>query len=323
MTMLTRRTALTALAACLAPLPLLAQDARFAAWLAQLRREALARGIRGDTFDAATSNIAPIPRVLELDSTQPEFKLTYAEYIARVVPEARVQMGKALLIENAPLLTRISSQFNVPANFIVALWAVESDYGRVQGNYSVIAALATLAFGGRRAAYFRAELFNALRILDEGHIAPEAMKGSWAGAMGQNQFMPSSFLKFAIDYDGDGKRDIWQSRADALASIAHYMQKVGWKNGQNWGREVRLPDGFNRALLGEKTRRTVSQWRKLGVREADGDALPEAAMLGSIIMAPGEGPPFLVYDNFRAILAWNRSNLFGIAVGTLADRLDH
>jgi membrane-bound lytic murein transglycosylase B len=301
--------------------PAFAAEPKFTAWLAQLKREALARGISRETFDNATAGIEPIPRVLELDSAQPEFKLNYYEYIERVVSPARVKRGKELLAENAELLGRIAGQYDLPANYIVALWGVESDFGRLQGNYSVVGALATLAYAGRRAVYFRGELLNALRILDEGHISPDAMKGSWAGAMGQCQFMPSSFLRFAVDFDGDGKRDIWQSRPDALASIAHYMQKVGWKSGQGWGREVVLPEKFNRALIGERNRRPLAQWSKLGVIDGEGKALAAAGPPGAIVIAPGEGPTFLVHDNFRAIMAWNRSYLFAIAVGTLADRL--
>ena len=214
-------------------------DERFSAWLAELRAEALERGISAETLDAALTGIEPIPRIIELDRDQPEFKLTFAEYLERVVPQARIDRARARLEENRNLLGATATKYRVQPRFIVALWGIESDFGRNTGGFPVVSALATLAFDGRRSAYFRTELLNALEILDAGHIAPERMTGSWAGAMGQGQFMPTTFVGFAVDADGDGRRDIWDTRADVFASIANYLAGLDWHDDQTWGREVR------------------------------------------------------------------------------------
>jgi len=293
----------------------------FEQWLRQLKVEAQQRGIPGDVFDTALSGVQPIPRVLELDSTQPEFTMTFDEYIDRVVSPARIEQGRKLLRENRDLLGAVARQYGPPARLIVALWGIESNYGQRQGDYSVIAALATLAYDGRRARYFRQELFNALRIVSEGHIRASEMKGSWAGAMGQCQFMPSSYLKLAVDQDGDGRRDIWASLPDVFGSIANYMNKVGWKDGLLWGREVSVPPQLAiKPLLG--SRRSVTEWRKLGLRKSDGSELPIADLRGELIRGGESNRYFLVYDNFRAILAWNNSRFFALAVGILSDRVE-
>ncbi|MHA1114332.1 MAG: lytic murein transglycosylase, partial [Alphaproteobacteria bacterium] len=266
--------------------------------------------------------VAPIPRVIELDRRQPEFTLTLKQYLDRVVPATRVAKGRAKLRENQALLDEVGARFGVQPRFIVALWGIETDFGRVDGGFPVVAALATLAHDGRRSAYFRKELLNALHILEEGHIAPAAMKGSWAGAMGQSQFMPSSFRRFAVDYDGDGRRDIWRTRADVFASAANYLARSGWKGDQTWGRAVRPPDGFDAATAGLKVRRGLRDWQRLGVRRADGSDLPSRNLAASVLFPAGpQGPAFVVYENFRVILKWNRSNYFALAVGLLADRI--
>ena len=206
--------------------------------------------------------------------------------------------------------------------FIVALWGIETDFGRYLGGFPVIPALASLAYDGRRSTYFRKELFNALTVIDQGHIAAKDMMGSWAGAMGQNQFMPSSFLRYAVDYDGDGRRDIWGTHADIFASSANYLSKVGWRGDQTWGRRIRLPGGFDRALVGLKVRKGLRDWQNLGVRRPDGRDLPTRNLRSSILQLGGvNGSAYVVYDNFHAILRWNRSNLFATAVGILADRI--
>jgi membrane-bound lytic murein transglycosylase B len=259
--------------------------------------------------------------VLELDSAQPEFTMTFDQYIDRVVSPARVEQGKKLLLDNRDLLGAVARQYGLPARLIVALWGIESNYGQRQGDYSVIAALATLAYDGRRAGYFRQELFNALRIVSEGHIRASEMKGSWAGAMGQCQFMPSSYLKLAVDQDGDGRRDIWNSLPDEFGSIANYMSKVGWKDGLLWGREVTVPSQLAiKPLLG--SRRSVTEWRKLGLRRSDGSELPLADLRGELVRGGDSNRYFLVFDNFRAILAWNNSRFFALAVGILSDRVE-
>lgn len=298
------------------------EDAGFARWLEELRAEALERGIRAEILDRALAYVAPIPRVLELDRQQPEFTLTFQEYLDRVVPPSRVDAGRARLEENRALLEEVQSHYGVQPRFIVALWGIESDFGRHAGAFRIIPALATLAYDGRRSAYFRKELFNALAILDAGHVAPEEMVGSWAGAMGQNQFMPSSFVNFAVDFDGDGRRDIWTTRADVFASAANYLARSGWRGDQTWGREVRLPQGFDAGLSGLEVRKPLDEWQRLGVRRADGLDLPTRRLEASLVLPAGEGgPAYLVYDNFSTILKWNRSTFFALAVGYLADRI--
>lgn len=293
----------------------------FATWLEGLRAEALERGIKRETLDTALRDIEPIPRVVELDRKQPEFTLTFAQYLARVVPDQRVRRARALLTEHGELLREVSGRYKVQPRFLVALWGIESDFGRLTGGFRVIHALASLAYDGRRSAYFRGELLNALHIVDQGHIAPEDMMGSWAGAMGQAQFMPSTFLNFAVDYDGDGRLDIWNSRPDVFASAANYLSKSGWRDDITWGRAVRLPPGFDRSMIGLETVKTLPEWQAAGVRRADGEALPKRPLRASLIEAEeGKGPVFLVYDNYRALLKWNRSTFFALAVGYLADR---
>jgi membrane-bound lytic murein transglycosylase B len=299
-----------------------ADEGGFTGFLAGVRTEALEKGIRPQTLDAALAGVTHIDRVIELDRKQPEFTLSFNEYLGRIVSPARVEEGRRKLAENKALLTEIERRYGVQPRFVVALWGIETNFGRNTGGMSVVSSLATLAYDGRRSKYFRTELMNALTILDQGHIVPGSMVGSWAGAMGQCQFMPSTFLKFAVDWDGDGKRNIWTNRADALASAANYLSQEGWKGDQTWGRAVRLPADFPRTLLGAETRKTVSEWAALGVKGADGKPLPARDIPASIVLAEGtKGPPFLVYDNFRTIMKWNRSTFFALAAGHLADRI--
>lgn len=293
----------------------------FADWLDGVKREAAGKGISAATLEAAFANVEPIPRVVELDRRQPEFTLTFQQYLDRVVPQSRIDKGRSRVIENRELLAAVEKRHRVQARFIVALWGIETDFGRVTGGFPVISSLATLAYDGRRSAFFRAQLMHALRILEEGHITPAAMMGSWAGAMGQSQFMPSSFVHFAVDENGDGRRDIWGTRADVFGSAANYLAKSGWKYDQTWGRKVMLPTGFDVSLAGLDTVKPISAWQALGVRRPDGSDLPGRDLPASIVL-PQDGqsaPAYMVYDNFRVILKWNRSNYFAIAVGTLAD----
>jgi len=294
----------------------------FDAWLAALRVEAVARGIKPEILDAALDGVVPLARVIELDRSQPEFTLTFEEYLTRVVPRSRVEKGRKKLRENRELLQAVAKRYGVQPRFLVALWGIETDFGRLTGGFSVVQALVTLAFDGRRSAYFRKELLAALQILDEGHIAPDAMTGSWAGAMGQSQFMPTTFLGFAVDHDADGQQDIWNTRADVFASAANYLAKSGWNGKENWGRRVRLPEGLDPALIGLEVEKPIQDWQRLGVRRADGSDLPKAEISGSIVSTDdGKGPAYLVYGNYRALLNWNRSTFFAVAVGTLADRI--
>lgn len=292
----------------------------FADWLATFRQEARAAGISDRTLERALARVEPIPRVIELDRRQPEGRMTFVEYRQRVINDARISKGRRMLAEHGPLLARVEAEYGVPAAVIVALWGIESNFGENTGGFPVVASLATLAHEGRRADFFRGELLSALKILDAGDIAPEAMNGSWAGAMGQSQFMPSTFLAYAVDGNGDGRRDIWGSQADVFASMANYLSRMGWDRRYIWGREVKVTNGVEAAGLDE--RRPLSRWQSAGVRRADGGDLPAVAIEASLVrMDDGRGPSYLVYDNFRVLMRWNRSTYFATSVGLLANAI--
>lgn len=309
--------------------------AEFQAWLEGVYSEGREKGISTETLNAALEGLTPIERVVELDRKQPEFVQTFDQYISKRVSEWRVRTGQKRLAENREILEKVGTAYGVQPRFIVALWGIETSFGRATGGFSVIRALATLAYDPRRSDYFRRELFNALRIIDDGHITAAAMKGSWAGAMGQNQFMPSSFLNFAEDYDGDGKRDIWGTHADVFASTANYLAKSGWRDDQTWGRRVKLPAGFDvaahmpsdpprgcRAMKKLSVERTLPEWSGLGVTRADGRPLPTRPLKASLVQPDGpDGAALLVYNNFRVTLRWNCSVSFAAAVGILAEKL--
>ncbi len=294
----------------------------FDAWLRELRAEARKKGIGEATLDAALNGIRPIPRVIELDRNQPEFKLTYRQYMERVVPQTRIEKGRRMLAENRALLAPIAAKYGVPEQYLVAFWGVETDFGRVAGGFQVIPALATLAHDGRRSAFFRRELLYALQIVDEGHVTPERMVGSWAGAMGQCQFMPSSFVNYAVDGDGDGRKDLWGDKADVFASAANYLARSGWKAGEGWGRAVSVPKKFDRRLAGPE-RRTFRTWAALGVTGANGKPLPKTDQTAALVFPDPDtnAAAFLVTDNYFTILKWNRSTYYALAVGQLADAL--
>ena len=297
----------------------------FNTWLDKLKTEAKRQGISQKTIDNSLIGIKPIPRVIELDRKQPEFTLTFAEYLKRVVSDRRIKIGKSKLKKHGELLRQISAKYEVQSRYIVALWGIETDFGRITGGFPVISSLATLAYDGRRSKFFRKELFLALKIVDGGHILAKDMIGSWAGAMGQNQFMPSSFHAYAVDYDNDGSKDIWKTLPDVFASIANYLSKSGWRADQTWGRPVRLPENFSRKFLGRKIKKPLSEWQQLGVRKLSGQDLPKRNLLSSIIRPEkGQiGPAFVIYNNYEVILKWNRSNYFATAVGTLSDKIKH
>jgi membrane-bound lytic murein transglycosylase B len=292
----------------------------FQEWLKGVRQEARADGVSQAVLDQAFRRVKPIPRVIELDRSQPEFKLTFKQYLDRVVSGKTIRDGRRLYRENRDLLEKIGNQYGVEPQYIVALWGIETRYGRITGGYPVIASLATLAYDGRRSAFFRKELLRALKILEEGHIAVENMDGSWAGAMGQVQFMPSSFVTYAVDYDGDGRRDIWDNVPDALASAANYLSRSGWKKNQGWGGKVSLPSAFSKALVTSASKKTLKEWQQLGVT---GKGVSGQQNLRAYLVKPNKtgGPIYLAYPNYRVILKWNRSNYFAISVGTLADRI--
>ena len=294
----------------------------FNKWLLEFKQEASQRGITKNTIDLGLIDVKPIPRIIELDRKQPESTMSFNKYLTLIVSQRRVNLGKKLLNQNLPLLKEVSTQFGVQPRFIVSLWGIETNYGKNTGGFSVLSALVTLAYDGRRSKYFRKELIYALKIIDEGHITPNNMKGSWAGAMGQSQFMPSSFMRFAYDFNGDGAKDIWNDKGDVFASAANYLSGVGWKSDITWGREVSLPQNFDFKLANIKIIKKMSVWRALGVTRADGSKLPLREINASIIL-PGKtgGPSYLIYDNYRALLRWNRSYYFATAVGILSDKI--
>jgi membrane-bound lytic murein transglycosylase B len=316
-------TAAAATTPATAPAPAAAMPTQdFATWLNELRSEALASGISANTVQSAFSSVKePIPRVLELDRSQPEFVQTFTAYMRNRMSDARITRGRRLLQEHADLFARLEREYGVQPHYLVAFWALESNFGDDTGGFSVVDALATLAYDPRRADFFRTELLTALRIIDAGHVTAAAMSGSWAGAMGQCQFMPSTFMSYAKDGDGDGRIDIWGSVPDVMTSAANYLSRAGWKRGERWGREVVLPANFDFALADASVRKSVTDWSALGVRRADGSPLGESGQLGSIVVPAGaDGPAFLGYDNFQTIMVWNRSIFYAISVGHLADR---
>lgn len=294
----------------------------FSAFIYAVRRDAAAHGIGGPAVDLALRRAEYLPHVIELDHRQPERVLTFAEYLDKVVTPGRQEQARRHLFDNRAVLDRIWRRYNVEPRFIVALWGIESDFGAVTGNYLVVSALATLGYDGRRGRYFRGELLSALRILERGDIGVPDMTGSWAGAMGQCQFMPSTFLGYAVDWDGDGRRDIWNDRADALASIANFISHLGWHGGESWGEPVLLPAGFDRRFTGLEVERSTREWSRMGVRRLDAGPLASPDGEASLVLPGGAaGPALLVTANFRTIMRWNKSTYFAAAVGYLADSM--
>ena len=295
----------------------------FESWVAEFKKEAKSKGISQSMVDQAMAGVKPIPRIIELDRKQPEGTMTFARYQKRVISDARIAQGRKLYKKHRSLLEQVAKKYGVPAQYIVALWGIETSYGNNTGGFGVVPALATLAYDGRRSAYFRKELINALKILDEGHIAHKNMKGSWAGAMGQNQFMPSSFHAYAIDGNDDGRRDIWTSLPDVFASTANYLSKSGWKEDERWGRRVRIPASFTKDMVGLDVKRDLATWKKMGVTLPSGDEIPVVpGMKASIVVPDGiKGPAYLAYGNYRVIMRWNKSTYFATSVGILADQI--
>lgn len=295
----------------------------FADWLEGVRAEALASGVGPSALDAALRELeGPLPRVLELDRKQWKSAATLDWYLNRVVTNERVDRGREMGRRYRGLLAQVGERYGVQPRFILAIWGIETHYGKITGGFPVLGALATLAFDGRRQEFFRGELLEALRIMDREGMEPASMLGSWAGAMGQSQFMPTSFSNFAQDHDGDGRRDIWTTEGDVFASIAHYLKRHGWRDDITWGRGVRLPPGFDPDLIGLDVTRTIPEWQALGVRRLDGTDLPARALAASVV-APDypDGDAFLVYENFRVTLEYNRSSFYATAVGILSDRI--
>jgi membrane-bound lytic murein transglycosylase B len=296
--------------------------AQFRAFVEGVWPQANARNVSRQTFDAAFRDVTPDPEVLELSRKQPEFKATIGEYVTKRVSETRVANGRAKLQEWAPILEAIEKFYGVDRYTVLAVWGMETNYGGFMGGHSVIRALATLACCSHRTAYFRAELLNALDVLQQGHVRPDQMTGSWAGAMGHTQFMPSSFKRYAADGSADGRRDIWNTIPDALASTANYLKEHRWRAGETWGYEVVLGEGFDLRKNGRGTKRALGDWAKLGVERANGQPFPRATDVGTLLLPAGlEGPAFLVLANFSVIKRYNNADSYALAVGHLADRI--
>lgn len=309
------------LLAALATLPVYAEG-DFASWLAAFRQEAVTQGISPATLDAALTGVVPVERVIELDRRQPEFLQTFADYLGRRVTADAVARGQALMQEHAALFDAVEQKYGVPKAVLVAFWGLETRYGTVQGSLNVPASLATLAYDGRRSEFFRSQLLDALRIIDAGHVAAIDMNGSWAGAMGQMQFMPSTFRAYGVDGDGDGRIDLWHSLPDAMYSAAHYLQQAGWRAHEPVAIEVRLPEGFDWGRARVYNRLPLAEWAALGVQPANGAALPAVAGPAAIVLPQGwQGPAFMVFDNFDVVMQWNRSVNYALAVAQLAQQV--
>ncbi|MDW4498140.1 lytic murein transglycosylase [Sulfitobacter sp. D35] len=301
---------------------ILAAQAAFDAWVAGFRPRARAAGIKDATLDAAFAGVTYDPEVIAKDRNQTEFNRTIWDYLDRAVSETRIANGKAALELHAALLDRIEARYGVEKEVLVAIWGMESAYGTHRGSLDVIRSLATLSHDGRRGKFFEAQLIAALTILQSGDTAPRDMTGSWAGAMGHTQFMPGSYLDLAVDFTGDGRRDIWSDDpSDALASTAAYLAHHGWTKGQPWGVEVMLPQGFDYALADRKLKKAPSDWAALGVTERSGRAVPDHGPAALLLPAGHEGAAFLVFDNFQAIERYNAADAYVISVGHLSDRI--
>jgi len=292
----------------------------FAQWRDGFRVQALAAGISAQTFDSAFAGIEPDDSVVTADRSQPEFTRPVWQYLESAVSPARVSNGQQRLQQNDAALQRIDTTYGVDREAVVAIWGMESNFGAQMGSKNVIRSLATLAYEGRRPDFGRDQLIAALQILQHGDVPASNMIGSWAGAMGQTQFIPTTYNRYAVDFDGDGKRDIWGSSTDALASTANYLSASGWQRGQSWGFEVVLPQGFDYAQADMDIRKPISEWQRLGVQAASG-AMPGDTSASLLLPAGYRGPAFLVTDNFRAILKYNNSTSYALAVGLLANSL--
>ncbi|MEO5338424.1 MAG: lytic murein transglycosylase [Magnetospirillum sp. WYHS-4] len=326
------------LAGCSTPLPVQAQGENgvstpaprglasqpsqpFASWLEGLKADAARRGVSAGVFDKALGRAQPIERIVELDRKQPEFTQTFWGYMDKRITGERIEKGRRLLDQHKGLLDRVAKEYGVQPRFLVAFWGLETNFGETLGGFSTAEALATLAWDPRRSAFFREQLLTLLVLMQKGDVPTDA-RGSWAGAMGHFQFMPATYRDFAVDFDGDRRRDLWKSFADAAASAANYLSRSGWRGDQTWGREVLLPAGFDWELADGTTRRGLAEWRNLGLRAADGSELPARDIDAALVLPTGhKGPAFLAYGNFNAIMTWNRSVLYAVSVGHLADRM--
>jgi lytic murein transglycosylase len=311
-----------ALSALTLSIPAAADEAAFASCLAGLRAEAQAKGVRADTFDTHTAALAPDMAVIDFLDAQPEFVTPIWDYLAALVDEERVADGRAMLAQWKDVLAAVESRYGVDAETVVAVWGVESNYGRNFGTRPLLTSLSTLSCFGRRQAFFRGEFFTTLKIIQEGHVAPERLNGSWAGAFGHTQFMPSTFTRLAVDFDGDGRRDLVDSVPDALASTANFLKRAGWQATLPWGFEVSVPRGMDAADAGRRNKQPMAEWAARGVRRVDGRALPAGGAPSGLLLPAGRGgPAFLVTRNFDALYSYNAAESYGLAIAHLSDRL--
>ena len=310
----------------------------FEQYIEQIKQEALSKGFSQQLLDSSFAKVKYHKRAVVADRNQPEKVETLDTYLPKRVPKWKVNRARKLYKQHRQLLTEVGEKYGVQPRFIVALWGLETNFGKIMGNYNVVSALSTLAYEGRREAFFKKQLFAALTILDQGHIQIDKMKGSWAGAMGQNQFMPTSFLSYAVDGDGDGKKDIWGNHADVFASMANYLKSEGWSDDLTWGRQVKLPADFDTALAIPKntgsrknwlkawanTEKTLAQWQALGVRRTDGSNLPQVDIKAALVFPDdANGRAYLAYDNYKSLMHWNLSYYFVSSVGHLSDQIKY
>jgi membrane-bound lytic murein transglycosylase B len=308
----------------------------FEQYIEQIKSEALTKGFQKDIIENSFANVTYHKRAVVADRSQPESVETLDTYLPKRVPDWKVNRARALYKKHKILLDDIGESYGVQPRFIVALWGLETNFGKIMGNYNVISALSTMAYEGRREAFFKKQLWAALTILAQGHISIDNMKGSWAGAMGQNQFMPTSFISYAVDGDGDGKKDIWSNQADVFSSMANYLKKEGWNDNLTWGRQVKLPEGFDLTLAiprntgsrknwlkaWSSSEKTLAQWQALGLRRADGTNLPIVDIKAALVFPDDEkGRVYLAYDNYKSLMHWNLSYYFVSSVGHLSDRI--
>lgn len=309
---------------------------KFEDYVQRLKQEAIQKGFEQELVDQAFANLSYKEKVVKADKNQPEFVQTLDTYLPKRINKWVVNRANKLYQNKKALLNEIGQEFGVQPRFIVALWGLESSFGKHRGKMPVIASLVTLAYEGRRESLYRPQIFKALKIVQEGEITLDELKGSWAGAMGQTQFMPSSFHRYAVDYDGDGKRDIWNTEADVFASIANYLKTEGWNDDLTWGREVLLPTQFdttqgippktrgrkNWLAQWQKTQKPLAEWKKVGVMRINGKPLPVRSIEAALLFPDDEkGRAYLAYDNYKVLMHWNRSYYFVTSVGVLADQI--
>lgn len=295
--------------------------AEFAQCLEDKKPAALDAGVSQSRIDSEFGNFTFIPRVIELDRSQPEFVSTFPSYFSKRVNKWRIDTGRAKYAEHRDFLRTLTAKYGIPGHYLISFWGLETNYGGYKGKMSTLDSLATLACDQRRSKFFTNELFLALKLMDTEGLTREGMQGSWAGAMGHTQFMPTTYTNYAIDGDGNNKIDLWNSEHDALASAANFLWKLGWKPGERWGREVKLPQGFDYQLANKEVK-TLTEWKYLNIKLGNGGALPDSDIESRLRVPAGhEGPAFLTYSNFRIIMRWNNSEFYAIAVGQLANQI--